>query len=80
MLTNKYIVHFDVFISLTVFRCGRASSQLIQIFYRALWREDKTISLTSANEFRKSWKPISREVCRILKLFTDTLQGSSIIN
>lgn len=80
MLGNKCIVRFDVFISLTVFRCSQASPQLIQIFYRALWREDKTFSLTIANEFRKTCQPISREVCRMLNLFTDTLQGSSIIN
>lgn len=72
MLTNQYIVHFDVFISLTVSRCSQASPQLIQAFHRALWKDDKTISLTLADELRKS--------CKILNRFTDTLQGTSKIN
>lgn len=72
MLTNKYIVHFDVFVSLTVSRCSQASPQLIQIFHRALWREDTTISLTLADESGKG--------CKILSLFTGTLQGTSKIN
>lgn len=53
MLTNKYIVFFDVFISLAGFGCSQASPRLIQIFHRALWKEDQTILLVLTDEFRK---------------------------